>query len=36
MDSNHGMTGSKPAALPLGDRPAVMIYIIKYGAEEET
>ncbi len=22
MDSNHGMTGSKPVALPLGDRPA--------------
>ncbi len=40
MDSNHGMTGSKPVALPLGDRPAVfcttIVVALNNGAEEET
>ena len=41
LDSNQGMTGSKPVALPLGDRPKISFVFLqeestKYGAEGET
>ena len=36
LDSNQGMTGSKPVALPLGDRPAELTAIVsKYMVRKE-